>query len=174
MSPPRSRRSVDQLQAAYEDTLDALRRRFELLEAAVAQFSPDLDEQALVAAWDSDDSADRIRADTVLSSFEKTYMLLMDLIALSAKLARRIGATDDARTSAPDLLVNVGVISHDVLKAIEKQREVRNTSQHIYVELSMPELRVAVLSQLRTAPSAIRSIAAWVESLETTAEGPDT
>lgn len=166
MSPHRPHRSVNQLQAAYEDTLDALRRRFEQLETAVAQFLPDLDEQALTEAWNSDDSAERNRADSVLASFEKTYMLLMDLIALSVKLARRVGAIDDERTPAPELLVNVGVISHDVLGAIEKQRNVRNTSQHVYVELSMSELRHVVLGQLKTTPRAVRSIVAWVESLE--------
>ncbi len=166
MSPHRPRRSVDQLQAAYEHTLDAIRRRFEQLETAVAQFLPDLDEKALTAAWDSDDPAERNRADSVLASFEKTYMLLMDLITLSVKLARRIEAIDDERTPAPELLVNAGVISHGALVAIEKQREVRNTSQHLYVELSMSELRTAVLGQLETTPRAIQSIAAWVESFE--------
>jgi uncharacterized protein YutE (UPF0331/DUF86 family) len=166
VSPHRPRRSVDQLQAAYEDTLDAVRRRFEQLETAVAQFLPDLDEQALIAAWDSDDPAERNRADSVLASFEKTYMLLMDLIALSVKLARRIGAMDDESTPALELLVDAGVISHDALAEIEKQREVRNTSQHIYVELSMPELRTAALGQLETTPRAIQGIAAWVDSLE--------
>jgi uncharacterized protein YutE (UPF0331/DUF86 family) len=170
LSPHRPRRSADQLQAAYEDTLDALRRRFEQLETAVAQFSPDLDEQALTAAWSSDDPAERNRADSVLASFEKTYMLFMDLITLSVKLARRIGAIDDEKTPAMELLVDAGVISRDVVAAIQKQRAVRNTSQHIYVELSMLELRTAVLGQLESTPRAIQSIAAWVESLERTPE----
>ena len=52
--------------------------------------------------------------------------------------------------------------------AIEKQREVRNTSQHIYVRLSMSELRTVVLSQLEATPGTIQSIAAWIESLEQT------
>jgi uncharacterized protein YutE (UPF0331/DUF86 family) len=166
MSPHRPRRNADQLRAAYEDTLDALRRRFEQLERSVAQFAPDLDEQALTAAWDSDDPAERNRADGVLSSFEKTYMLLMDLFTLSAKLARRIGAIDEESTPALELLANAGVISHDAVAAIEKQREVRNTSQHIYVQLSMAVLRRAVLQQIETTPSTIRNVAAWVESLE--------
>lgn len=166
MSPHRPRRNAGQLQAAYEDTLHALRRRFEQLERSVAQFVPDLDEQALTAAWDSDDPAERNRADGVLSSFEKTHMLLMDLITLSVKLARRIGAIDDESTLPPELLANAGVISSDALAAIRKQREVRNTSQHIYVQLSMSELRTVVLGQLEMTPGAIRSIAAWVESLD--------
>lgn len=166
MNPHRPHRSADQLRAAYEDTLDALRRRFEQLERSVAQFAPDLDEQALTAAWDSDDPAERNRADGVLSSFEKTYMLLMDLIALSVKLARRIGAIDDESTPPLALLANAGVISRDALAAMGKQREVRNTSQHIYVQLSMAVLRGAVLQQIETTPSTIRNVAAWVESLE--------
>lgn len=166
MSPHRPYRGVNQLQAAYDDTLDALRRRFEQLEMAVTQFLPDLDEQALTAAWDSDDPAERNRADSVLASFEKTYMLLMDLITLSVKLARRIGAIDDERTPALNLLVDAGAISRDAVAAMEEQRDVRNTSQHIYVRLSMSELRTVVLDQLETTPGTIQSIAAWVESLE--------
>jgi hypothetical protein len=166
LSPHRPRRSADQLRAAYEDTLDALRRRFEQLERSVAQFVPDLDEQALTTAWDSDDPAERNRADGVLSNFEKTYMLLMDLITVSVKLARRIGAIDDESTPPPELLANVGVIAHDAVVAIAKQREVRNTSQHIYVQLSMAVLRRTVLQQIETTPSTIRSVTAWVESLD--------
>lgn len=119
MSPNRPRRRADQRRAAYEETLDALRRRFEQLERAVAQFTPDLDEQALTAAWDSDDPAERNRADSVLSNFEKTYMLLMDLITVSVKLARRIGAVDDESTPPVELLANAGVISRNALGAIE-------------------------------------------------------
>jgi uncharacterized protein YutE (UPF0331/DUF86 family) len=174
VSQHRPRRSVGQLQAAYEDTLDAVGRRFEQLEAAVAQFLPDLDEQALSMAWDSDDPAERNRADSVLASFEKTYMLLVDLITLSVKLARRIGAIDDERASAPELLANNGVISHDALVVFEKQREVRNRSQHIYVELSISELRTAVLDQLETTPKIIQRIAAWIESLEPALEANET
>lgn len=166
MSPHRPRRSIDQLQAAYEDTLDAVRRRFEQLETAVAQFSPELDEQALSAAWGSNDPAERNRADSVLASFEKTYMLLMDLLALSVKLAKRIGAIGDEKAPAPRLLLIAGVISRDAVAAIEKQREVRNTSQHIYVQLSMSVLRLAVLQQIETTPSTIRNMAAWVASFE--------
>jgi uncharacterized protein YutE (UPF0331/DUF86 family) len=97
-------------------------------------------------------------------------MLLMDLIGLSAKLARRIGAMDDEKTPALELLVDAGVVSQGALATIEVQREVRNTSQHVYVELSMSALRNAVLSQLETTPRAIQSIVAWVESLEPTSE----
>jgi uncharacterized protein YutE (UPF0331/DUF86 family) len=157
---------VAQLRESYSETVNMLGRQFEQLEVVVAQFDPDLDEHALVAAWDSDDPAERNRAGLLLACFEKTHMLLMDLITLSVKLARRIGAIDDESTLAPEFLVNAGVISSDALEAIGKQREVRNTSQHIYVQLSIPELRSAVLDQLKTTPGAIQSIAAWVESLE--------
>jgi hypothetical protein len=88
MSPPRAQRTAVQLRDSYNETLDALRRRFEQLEAAVAQFAPDLDERALSAAWHSEDPLERNRADNVLSSFEKTYMLLMDLVTLSVKRYR--------------------------------------------------------------------------------------
>lgn len=46
MSPERPRRSTRELRASYDETLDAVHRRFEQLESAVAQFSPDLDETA--------------------------------------------------------------------------------------------------------------------------------
>lgn len=155
-----------QLRESYSETVDAIGRQFEQLEVVVAQFGPHFDEQALVAAWDSEDPVERNRVGLLLGCFEKTYMLLMDLITLSVKLARRIGAIDDESTPPPELLVNAGVISHDAVAALKKQREIRNTSQHIYVQLSMSELRKAVLGQVEMTPGAIRSIAAWVESLE--------
>jgi hypothetical protein len=166
LNPQRPRRSTAQLRESYSETVVALGRQFEQLEVVVAQFDPDLDEQALVVAWDSDDPVERNRVGLLLACFEKTYMLLVDLIALSVKLARRIGAIEDESTPAPELLVGAGVLSRDELTAIEKQRDVRNTSQHVYVELSMSDLRSAVLDQLKTTPGAIQSIATWVGSLE--------
>jgi uncharacterized protein YutE (UPF0331/DUF86 family) len=120
----------------------------------------------MVAAWESDDPVERNRVGLLLGCFEKTYMLLMDLITISTKLARRIGAIDEEKTSALELLVNARVISHDDLQAVEKQREVRNKSQHTYVELSMSELRNAVLLQLYTTPRTIQGIARWVATFE--------
>lgn len=132
----------------------------------MAQFDPDLDEKALVASWESDDPQERNRVALLLGCFEKTYMLLMDLITLSVKLATRIGAIPDEKTSAVEILVNAEVISHDDVVALEKQREVRNTSQHIYVELSIPELRSAVLLQIEMTPPLVRNVVKWLESFQ--------
>ncbi len=148
------------------ETVAAIGRYFEQLEVAVAQFGPDLEEQALIGAWDSDDPADRNRVGLLLGCFEKTHMLLMDLIGLSVKLAMRLGAIEETNAPASEVLLDRQVISQAVQTAIENQRKVRNTSQHVYVELSMSALRQAVLGQLDTTPGAIQSIAAWVESLE--------
>lgn len=96
-------------------------------------------------------------------------MLLVDLITLSVKLGMRTGASTEDKSASPvEVLRDSGVISHDAQVAIEEQRDVRNTSQHVYVELSMSALRSAVLRQLETTPAAIQDIAAWVESLEPT------
>ena len=165
MSPERPRRSTGQLRASYEETLDALRRRFEQLESAVAQFPPDLDESAFTAAWSSEDPIERNRADSVLSSFEKTYMLLMDLIALSVKIGRRLGVvTGDEKSSPVEALRELKVLSADAERALRVQREVRNSSQHVYVELSVPDLREAIKQQLDTSPRIIGGVASWVKA----------
>lgn len=167
MNPHRPRRNVAQLRESYAETVGALRRTFEQLGVAAAQFEPALDEQALVSAWDSDDPTERNQVGLLLACCEKTYMLLMDLVVLSVRLGRRLGALNEDEDAPPlEVLCDLGVITHEVQAALEQQRKVRNTSQHIYVELSMSELRVAALGQLRTTPAAIRNIAAWVESLE--------
>lgn len=166
MTPTRPRRSLEQLLGSYKETLDALRRRFEQLEAAVAQFHPDLDESTFSAAWYSDDPNERNRADAVLSSFEKTYMLLMDLITLSVKLGRRLDATGVDQTSSPvGTLRTLKILSANAEIALTTQREVRNASQHVYVELAVSDLRRAVALQLESSPRTIRAIAAWVDSL---------
>ena len=166
MSPHRPRRSVAQLRESYSETVDAVRRHFEQLEVAVAQFDPDLDEKTLVAAWESDDPLERNRVALLLGCFEKTYMLLMDLIGLSVKLASRHGAIKDEDASPLEVLRKQEVLSSDDLAAIESQREVRNTSQHIYVALSMATLRGAVQRQLKTTPGLIGCVAQWVETVE--------
>jgi uncharacterized protein YutE (UPF0331/DUF86 family) len=166
VSPPRPQRSVVQLRDSYNETLDALRRRFEQLEAAVAQFPPDLDEQALSAAWHSDDPLERNRADSILSSFEKTYMLMIDLITLSVKLGRRLGAMGaDEKLSSIEALSELQIVSQHAQDALDVQREVRNASQHVYVELTVSTLREAVNQQLDSTPRVIRSITAWVDTL---------
>jgi hypothetical protein len=171
VSTPRSRRSLIQLRDSYNETLDALRRHFEQLEVAVAQFPPDLDEQALSAAWHSDDPRERNRADSVLSSFERTYMLLMDLITLSVKLGRRLGALDvDESWSSIEALREQQIVSQHGHNALAVQREVRNASQHVYVELTVSDLREAVMQQLQSTPPIIRSITAWVDSSTEAAE----
>lgn len=167
MSPPRPRRSTAQLIEAYDGTLDALRRSFEQLEYAVALFHPDLDVQAFATAWGSDDPSERNRAAGVLANFEKTYMLLMDLITLSVKIASRLGAHEaDEQTSAIACLREEEVISQETQDALDDQRKVRNASQHVYVELSISALRDAVHTQLKTTPAAIRAIGAWVSTFE--------
>ena len=169
MSPERPRRSTEQLRASYEETLDALHQRFEQLESAVAEFSPDLDERAFTAAWNSTDPAERNRADSVLSSFEKTYMLLMDLITLSVKLARRLGVvTVDEKSSSLEVLRELKILSGGGEQALRIQRDVRNSSQHVYVELSVSDLREATKQQLDTSPSIIRSITNWVAAFPQT------
>jgi hypothetical protein len=174
VSPPRPERSLVQLRDSYNETLDALRRRFEQLEAAVAQFPPDLDVRTLSAAWHSDDPLERNRADNVLSSFEKTYMLLMDLIALSVKLGRRLDAVGaEQRPSPIEALRELRIVSQRDQAALDVQREVRNSSQHVYVELTVSTLREAVEQQLQSTPRVIRRITAWVDSLpETPPEHP--
>jgi uncharacterized protein YutE (UPF0331/DUF86 family) len=165
VSPPRAQRTVVQLRDSYNETLDALRRRFEQLEAAVAQFPPDLDEQALSQAWSSDDPLERNRADSVLSSFEKTYMLLMDLVTLSVKLGTRLGAVDvDEELSPIDALRELRIVSQPARDALDVQREVRNSSRHVYVELTVSVLREAVEQQLESTPRVITSIVSWVDS----------
>jgi uncharacterized protein YutE (UPF0331/DUF86 family) len=174
MNPPRSKRSAEQLRESYEETLDALRNRFEQLEAAVARFEPDLDEQTFSAAWNSSDPLERNRADNVLSSFEKTYMLIMDLITLSVKLARRLGAVNvDERLSPLQVLRELKVLSQSAEEALDVEREVRNASQHIYVELEISDVRKAVVVQLESSPRIVQSVTAWLEAATLASENPN-
>jgi len=171
VNPHRPRRSSAQLRESYDETLDALRRRFEQLEWAVAQFQPDLDEKTFSAAWYSDDPSERIRADSVLSSFEKIYMLLMDLITLGVKIAVRSGALSIDRGASPvAVLRELQIISQAAQDSLDVQREVRNSSQHIYVELTVSDLRDAVIQQIAGTPRIIRNITSWVDGLTDVAD----
>jgi hypothetical protein len=171
VNPDRPRRSSEQLRESYDETLDALRRRFEQLEWAVAQFQPNLDEQAFSAAWHSDDPSERTRADSVLFSFEKSYMLLMDLITLSVKLAERLDALNvDEGKSSVEVLRELQIISQPAQDALDIQREVRNLSQHVYVELTISDLRDAVMRQIDSTPRIIGNITAWVDRLTEAAD----
>lgn len=171
MNPHRPRRSSEQLRESYDETLDALRRRFEQLEWAVAQFQPDLDEQAFSAAWHSNDPPERNRADSVLASFEKTHTLLMDLVTLSVKLARRLGAEGvDEKSSPIDVLHELRIISQHARDALDVQRKLRNLSQHVYVEVTVQAVREAVKEQLDSTPHLIGNITSWVDALTEVAE----
>jgi len=100
-------------------------------------------------------------------------MLLMDLITLSVKIGRRLGAVRvDERLSPIETLRELKVLSRSAEEALDIEREVRNASQHVYVELTISSLRQAVAQQLESSPRVIASIAAWVDSLtEVPAEG---
>jgi hypothetical protein len=173
VNPHRPRRNSAQLRESYDETLDALRRRFEQLEWAVAQFQPDLDEEAFSAAWYSDDPSERIRADGILSSLEKTYMLLMDLITLSVKIAVRSGALSiDQGTSPVGVMRELQIISQSAQDSLDVQREVRNSSQHIYVALTISDLRDAVIQQLDTTPRIIGNVTSWIDELTEAAGVP--
>ena len=102
----------------------------------------------------------------MLSSFEKTYMLLMDLVTLSVKLGRRLRAVGvDADRSPVETLRELKVLSANAEQALAVQREVRNSSQHVYIELSVSNLRRAVMLQLETSARIIQAITTWVDSL---------
>jgi hypothetical protein len=161
LSPHRPRRSAAQLRDSYAEAVDALGSQFEQLEAAAAQFDPELDEQALTAAWDSKDPIERNQFGLLLGCFERTYMLLMDMIVLAVKLATRAGAIEDRALPGLQVLSEQKVISREARAAIEDQRRVRNTSQHLYVELSLTAFRSAVRQQIDMTPGVISSVAAW-------------
>ena len=92
-------------------------------------------------------------------------MLLMDLVTLSVKLGRRLGAIDvDSGLSPIDALHELQILSHPAREALDAQREVRNSSQHVYVELTVAALREAVKQQLNSTPSVVTSIVSWVDS----------
>lgn len=77
------------------------------------------------------------------------------LRALSVKLGRRlnaVGVDDDERTSPVQALREMRVLSAGAETALQVQREVRNSSQHVYIELSVADLRGAVRLQLQTSP----------------------
>lgn len=89
------------------------------------------------------------------------------LRALSVKLGRRlnaVGVDDDERTSPVQALREMRVLSAGAETALQVQREVRNSSQHVYIELSVADLRGAVRLQLQTSPDLIRSVVRWVDS----------
>ncbi|MHB1468712.1 MAG: hypothetical protein ACYCX7_06120, partial [Solirubrobacteraceae bacterium] len=51
-------------------------------------------------------------------------------------------------------------------QALAVQREVRNASQHVYVDLTMQVLRDAVAVQLNSTPRVVGSVTAWIDSLD--------
>lgn len=89
----------------------------------------------------------------------------MDLIALSVKIGRRLGVvTGDEKSSPVEVLRELKVLSADAERALRVQREVRNSSQHVYVERSVADLREATKQQLDTSPRIIRGVASWVKA----------
>ena len=55
--------------------------------------------------------------------------------------------------------------------SLDAQREVRNLSQHVYVELTVSALRDAVKQQVDSTPRIIRNIESWVDTLTEAADG---
>ena len=58
----------------------------------------------------------------------------------------------DEELSSIDALQELQIVSLASREALDVQREVRNSSQHVYVELTVPVLREAVEQQLESTP----------------------
>jgi hypothetical protein len=99
-------------------------------------------------------------------------MLLMDLIALSVKLGRRLNVVSvDASRSPVEALRELDVLSASAEESLAVQREVRNSSQHVYVELTVSSLRRAVMLQIETSARMIHGVTTWVDLLDPAQNG---
>jgi len=68
------------------------------------------------------------------------------------------------------VLRELQIISQAAQDSLDVQREVRNSSQHIYVELTVSDLRDAVIQQIAGTPRIIRNITSWVDGLTDVAD----
>ncbi len=71
------------------------------------------------------------------------------------------------------MLRELKVLSQSAEEALDAEREVRNASQHIYVELEISDVRKAVAVQLESSPRIVQSITAWLEATIRASEDPN-
>ena len=71
------------------------------------------------------------------------------------------------------MLRKLQILSQPAQDSLDVQREVRNSSQHVYVELTVSALREAVKQQLDSTPRIIRDITSWVDTLTDSANPGD-
>jgi hypothetical protein len=75
-------------------------------------------------------------------------------VTLSVKLGRRLGAIDvDEELSPIEALRELRIVSQPAREALEAQREVHNSSQRVYVGLTVSVLREAVEQQIQSTAS---------------------
>ena len=67
--------------------------------------------------------------------------------------------------SSVEALRKLQIIPQPAQDSLDVQREVRNSSQHVYVELTVSALRDAVKQQVDSTPRIIRNIASWIDTL---------
>lgn len=90
------------------------------------------------------------------------------------EIAGRLGALSvDEGASSVETLSELQIISKPAQDSLDVQREVRDLSQHVYVELTVSALRDAVIQQMDSTPRIIGNIASWVDTLIKAADSDD-
>ncbi len=169
MTPPRQSASDADLLARLDRTFVALQRQHEQLELALEPWRSDRGHRAFTAAYDSDDPAERNRAELVHANFERYHQLTRDVIELSGKLAERAGRLPKPGNSRDrvDVLLQEGIITRGDESSLRQHATVRNDSQHAYVETGAKHVYEAAQRQLEEGRRLVGRLATFVEAMRT-------
>ena len=159
MAPRRARTSDDDLVDRFERASIELRRKLEQLGAALERFD---DAAAYERAWASPDPSQRNLAEQVHATFERSHQLLMDLAVIAVKLGERRKSLPPSNARMTERLVRARVIGAVEAGLVEDHRELRNQSQHWYMEQVPAEVWSAASTQLKRAAGIAGKLACWV------------
>lgn len=173
MTPARPPSSDSDLRERLDRTFVALRRQFEQLELAFEPWRGEDGHWDFNAAYDSDDPAERNRAELVHANFERCHQLTRDSIELAAKLAERADRLPKPTGNNEDritVMAREGVLTAGDETLMREQVIVRNESQHAYVQTAANQIYEAAERQLPHGRALVGRVATFAEQLRHDAE----
>lgn len=168
MNPPREPTSDGALLERLQDTLAALQRQHEQLDAAFAAWSGTEGAARFATAFTSADPTERNEAEVLHVNFERCHQLTMDLISNGGKLGERLDRLPKPAEGSDrlEVLRAERIVTANDETLLRDHTTIRNESQHAYIRTSADTIYGAALRQLTEGPALAVRLGAFVKELE--------
>ncbi len=138
----------------------------EQLLVAMEEFGPDFEEPRFLAAALSSDAQERNKVAVIERLYEMLFNWLHELAARGLAEGQRLGVVDRASGHPWQRLAELGVISHESAKRLQKAKELRDLLAHAYPPANWTDLHDGVLVLVDELDRYLVGFARWASEEE--------